>query len=301
MSILFQDQENFLSKYKNNPVELLSLLFDEVASTPYEIITNNIKCHTNIISFDYVHEINTLKYFSPKIEIIEANSNGKMARLAEKFIHKFDNRIESIETDSISNYSNSPVLFIDYDSYIKKHGKLFMRKYYATKSYPYDQKIIIDKFLTFDDNVYKKSTERTKHVVYSIIPYQIYDGDILSYSLKKLDDGNYLIKIKLDPLYANDSYAFEIIHRGALFDYPKFISTEFELIINNRFKLLSAKTLDKFIAKSGIITANLTVESIHNFYHSNNNIFNINNKTTKINIPTNLKKDFSLFNIIKVK
>ena len=301
MSILLQDQENFLSKYKDKPVELLTQIFEEEAAIPFEIVTNNIKCFTNILTFDYVHEINTLKYFSPKLEIIEANSSGKMSRLGEKFIHRFDNRIESIETDAISNYSKTPTLFTSYDSYIQKHGKLFMRKYYATKSFSPDQKIVLDKFLTFNPDVYKKSNERTKHVVYSIIPYQIYDGDILSYSLIKLDNGNYKIKVKLDPLYANDYYAFEIIHRGALFDYPKFISTEFELTLNNRFKLIEAKTFDKFIAKSGIITANLTVESIHHFYQSNNSIFNINDKNTKIVIPNNIKKDFSLFNFLKVK
>lgn len=300
MSILLLDKEVFLSKYKNKPVELLTEIFEEEASIPYEIITNQIKCYANIITFDYVHEINTLKYFSPKIEIIEACSSGKMARLSEKFIHKFDNRIESIETDSIANYNKSPTLFSSYDSYIQKHGKLFMRKYYATKSYGQEQKIVSNKFLTFDENVYKKSDERTKHVVYSIIPYIIYDGDILSYSLSKIDDG-YKIKVKLDPLYANDYYVHEIIHRGALFDYPKFISTDFELVLNNRLKLVQAKTYDKFIAKSGIITANLIVESVHNFYHSNNNIFNFNDKNVKINIPNNLKKDFSLFNTIKIK
>ena len=300
MSFFLQNKEIFLSKYKNNPVELLNQIFEDEASSSYELITNNIKCTAKLITFEYIHEIQTIKLFTPKVEMIEAFSKGKMSPLAEKFIHHFDNRIESIETDSIENYTTSPTMFSDYDSYIKKHGKLFMRKYYAYKSIDSDTKMLTDKFLTFDDNIYKKSNERTKHVVYSIVPYQIYDGDILEYTFNNNDD-NYIIKLKLNPIYSNDNYALEIIHRGALFDYPKFISTDVTFTLNNRFELTRIDTIDKFIAKSGIINANLTVESSHLYNHSNNNTFNINNKNIRIDIPNKIKKDFSLFNFIKAK
>ena len=301
MSIFLQSSEYFLSKYKDKPVELLTQIFEDEASSSYELITNYVKCKASIINFEYIHELNSMKFFSPKVEMIEAYSKGKMARLGEKFIHRFDNRIESIETDSIENYKNSPILFSDYDSYIKMHGKLFMRKYYATKSLQFDTKMYVDKFLTFDETVYKKSNERSKHVIYSTVPYQIYDGDILNYSLSRNDDGEYIIKLKLNPIYSNDYYAFEIIHRGALFDYPKFISTDVTFILNNRFELIRVDTIDNFIAKSGIVTANLLVESTHLYHHSNNNTFKLNGKNIKIDIPSNAKKDFSLFSLLKAK
>lgn len=268
--------DSFVSENSESKEKILFRCYDNFSSMPYALSLQQTIITSKTLGIKVEQKVDAFNYYTDTVDVSQSMTSSRYIKVFSRF-YDDKKRIKyylANDKEEINNKIAKPI-FLSYDEYIKKFGKLYKRKYFVKKE---------SQLVNENSNEVFTEDEENSSLRYGISIYEIND-----FSYKKADivkkGKNYLLSFVLDPLASHVFFSKQIKNTGHLTDNPVFFSSSISFLIDRDFNLINSVSSDRYKAKFGLLSLDITMVTKTSFFTSFDNTFTSGRKKIQIKIP----------------
>lgn len=280
----------------HSAVSMLDKAYERLTSFPYVVFYTSQDAVANVIGMKTTQKIRAVSLFTPNGNMTDSSSHSLFLNTKDRFYDNLDGCIVAYQAVGKEGIEDAKQVQYNYQKFIHAFGKLPKKAYFVSNTYFSKESILHDNYLSENENEALKKKENGTHRIFGYLPYEIHEESVLSADIRNEEDMT-VLDFELDIHAALDYYLVQMLSTGALYDYPKFTSSHVRFYLKDE-NLIKVEADDIYTAKTGFLSANLTMHSFYVFLYSKSDTFSYQGKEERAIIPSE-KEESNLYRLFE--